>query len=99
MKERLNQFRTGGGAIGGLIAYYQMIAGVIPESDLIIVATLWGGAISVLGDFCHGWFIEGEDGSTESEEENDEAQPDNFTSTTGELSDVKPVSTKESGNG
>lgn len=58
MKERLNQFRSSGAAVGFLIAYYQVQAGVVPEGDLVLVGGAFAALASGVGDYLHGLFLE-----------------------------------------
>jgi len=58
MKERLNQFRSGGAALGFLIAYYQIQAGLVPEGDLLLVAGAFATISSGLADYLHGILLE-----------------------------------------
>jgi hypothetical protein len=58
MKERLNQFRSSGAAIGFLLAYYQVQAGVVPEGDLLLVGGAFAALASGLGDYLHGILLE-----------------------------------------
>lgn len=58
MRNRLNQFRSGGAAVGFLIAYYQVQAGLVPESDLLLVGGAFAALVSGLGDYLHGILLE-----------------------------------------
>jgi hypothetical protein len=58
MKERLNQFRSSGAAIGFLVAYYQVQAGLVPEGDLLLVGGAFAALASGLGDYLHGVLLE-----------------------------------------
>jgi hypothetical protein len=58
MKERLNQFRSSGVAVGFLIAYYQVQAGLLPEDDLLLVGGAFAALASGLGDYLHGLLLE-----------------------------------------
>jgi hypothetical protein len=58
MNERLNQFRSVGAAAGFLLAYYQVQAGLVPESDLLLVGGACAALVSGLGDYLHGVLLE-----------------------------------------
>jgi len=58
MKERLNQFRSSGAAVGFLVAYYQVSAGLVPESDLLLVGGAFAALASGVGDYLHGFLLE-----------------------------------------
>ncbi|MFB6216212.1 MAG: hypothetical protein ABEJ72_04480, partial [Candidatus Aenigmatarchaeota archaeon] len=54
----MNQFRGGGAALGFLIAYYQHQAGLIPQPDLVLVASAYVALVSTIGDYLHGFILE-----------------------------------------
>jgi hypothetical protein len=58
MNKRLNQFRSAGVAAGFLIAYYQVQAGLVPESDLLLVGGAYAALVGGLSDYLHGVLLE-----------------------------------------
>jgi hypothetical protein len=94
MRERLNQFRSVGAAMGFLVAYYQVQAGIVPESDLLVVGGAFAAVVGGIGDFCHGWLLEQVDSIEDDTQEGQSSK--GVTATTDKISEVR--STKESGS-